>query len=141
MVGCLMLVKSMVQNMLSYKISIYSWSVSLLRIIEKACRNFIWFGNIHNRTLFMVAWKKTCQLVLNGELGIRSLVRLNEAFNLKLSWDLLNNNESCAILLRNRIFKGVGLIRYHIFSTLWTDIIAEYSDMWNNSSWSIGSGR
>lgn len=77
MVGGVTLVKATIKNMVSYRINIYSWLVSLLRRIEKACINFIWSGDIHKRNLFMVASKKTCQPFKNGDLGIRSLIRLN----------------------------------------------------------------
>lgn len=82
MAGRLTLVKFIVQNMFSSILSIYSWLVSFSRIIQKACRNFIWSDNIHDRKL--VAWKKICQPILNGGLRLRSLVRLNEDSKLKL---------------------------------------------------------
>lgn len=88
MVGRLTLIKYIIQGMIYYTINIYSWHVSLLRKIERACRNFLWSTDINKRNLFMVAWKKTCQLYINGGLSICFLVRLNEATNLKILWNL-----------------------------------------------------
>jgi hypothetical protein len=46
--GRVQLVRSVVQSMLIYSISIYSWPESLLTDIEKSMRNFIWSGDICN---------------------------------------------------------------------------------------------
>jgi mannosylglycoprotein endo-beta-mannosidase len=44
--GRVQLVKSVIQSMLTYSISIYSWPSSLLKDLEKCIRNFIWSGDI-----------------------------------------------------------------------------------------------
>ncbi|XP_058726377.1 uncharacterized protein LOC131597717 [Vicia villosa] len=83
------LVKSVVYGMLSHIMSIYSWPIALLKYLEKCIRNFIWIGSVENRKLLQVAWKKICKPYSNGGLGLRSLVKLNEACNLKLAWDMI----------------------------------------------------
>lgn len=134
-----MLVKSIIHSMISYTINIYSWSVALLRKIEHVCRNFIWTRDIHNRKLFMASWKKTCQSFLNDGLGLRSLVRLNEAKNLRLMWNLRTSKESWKILLKNRFIKRNKIIKYHIYSTIWTCIKSAFAILDNNSNWFIGN--
>lgn len=89
----------------------------------------------------MVASKNTYQPFLNEGFGLRSLVRLNEASNLKLGVGIMNSSESRAILLRDRIFKSYGTIKYHIFSALWTGIKSEFLELCSNTSWSIGSSH
>lgn len=96
--------------MIMYSMNIYSFPISLLKKIEKTCRNFIWCGDIRKKNLLMVAWNKTCQPYGSGGLGLRSLIRLNEATNLKLGWDMLNSNESWATLLKNRVLRSHGWI-------------------------------
>jgi mannosylglycoprotein endo-beta-mannosidase len=56
--GRVQLVRSVVQSMLTYNISIYSWPVSLLKELEKCIRNFIWSGDIATRKLVTISWKK-----------------------------------------------------------------------------------
>jgi hypothetical protein len=63
-------------------------------------KNFIWPGDLHQRKLFTVAWKKVCKSLSEGGLRIISLGTLNEASNLKLCWDLLNSQDQWAILLK-----------------------------------------
>jgi hypothetical protein len=59
--GRVQLVRSVIQSMLIYSISLYSWSVSLLKDIEKSVRNFIWSGDIDRRKLVTISWKKICR--------------------------------------------------------------------------------
>jgi hypothetical protein len=70
-------------------------------------RNFIWSGDINKKKLVTVAWKKVCTPLAEGFLGLRSLLRLNEAANLKLCWDLLLFEEDWAIILKKRFSKMV----------------------------------
>lgn len=88
MAGRLNLVKAITHTMINYTINNYSWLIALLRKIKQACKNFIWYGDTHSRKLFIVSRKKTCHPYPKGGMGLRSLVRLNEATNLKLMWIL-----------------------------------------------------
>jgi hypothetical protein len=91
--GRVQLVKSVIQSMAIYSISIYSWPISILKSIETWSRNFIWSGNINQKKLVTVAWKKVCAPYEEGGLGLRSLIALNEAANLKWCWELLHSLE------------------------------------------------
>jgi hypothetical protein len=112
--GRVQLVKSVIQGMLVYSISIYSWPISLLKGLERWIKKFIWSGDISQRKLVTVAWKKVCRPYDQGGLGIRSVIVLNESTNLKLCWDMFTSNEHWAILLRSRVIRGVGCISHHI---------------------------
>jgi len=91
MAGRALLVKSVTHAMLVHSMSLYSWPVSLLKEIDKWCRNFIWSGDIEKRNLVTIAWKKLCRPMDEGGIGLRSLISLNEASNLKIGWDMLNS--------------------------------------------------
>jgi hypothetical protein len=78
------LVRSVIQSMLTYSISIYSWPSSLLKDLEKCNRNFIWSGDIEKSKLVTISWKKLCRPMDQGGLNLRSLISLNTASNLKL---------------------------------------------------------
>jgi hypothetical protein len=82
--GRVQLIKSVIQSMLTYSISLYSWPVSLLKDLEKGIRDFIWSGDLDKRKLVTVSWKKVCRPVAQGGLNIRSLITLKKASNLKL---------------------------------------------------------
>jgi hypothetical protein len=138
--GRIQLVKSVVQSMLMYTISIYSWPTSLLREIEKWIKKFIWSGDVNKRKLITVAWKKVCYNYEEGGLGTKSLVCLNEAYNLKLCWDLLQSREQWVVILRSRILRGSNFINHHIFFSIWSSAKLEFNNIKDNSSWLIGDG-
>jgi ribonuclease HI len=139
--GRVQLVKSVIQSMLTYSISIYSWPSSLLRDLEKCIRNFIWSGDIDKRKLVTVSWKKICRPLAQGGLNVRSLIHLNKASNLKLCWSLTNSQASWAVLLRDRVFRKGKAIRYHVFSSIWSSIKEEFDVIKDNSVWLLGNGQ
>jgi hypothetical protein len=138
--GRVQLVKSVIQSMLIYSVSIYSWPVSLLKSIETWSRNFIWSGNISQKKLVTVSWKKICVPMDEGGLGLRSLISINEAANLMLCWEFLNTDEDWAHILRSRVLRGQKANNHHIFSSLWSSIKSEMTIIKENSCWKVGTG-
>ena len=65
-----------------------------------------------------MAWKKVCANFDEGGLGIRSLICLNNATNLKSCWELVQSNEQWASILRSRVLRESSCIHHHIFSFL-----------------------
>jgi hypothetical protein len=104
--GRVQLVQSVIQSMLIYSLSLYSWPVALLKDVEKCIRNFIWSGDIDKRKLVTVSWDNICKPYSQGGLNLRSLTKLNTATNMKLCWNLLNSQSSWAKLLRDRVIRG-----------------------------------
>ncbi|WJX12769.1 hypothetical protein P8452_03227 [Trifolium repens] len=139
--GRVQLIKSVIQSMLTYSISLYSWPVSLLKDIEKCIRNFIWSGDLEKRKLVTISWKKICKPLAQGGLNIRSLIHLNKASNLKLCWTMVNSQTPWALLLKDRVFKKGKAIQHHIFSSIWSSIKEEYSMIKDNAAWLVGNGE
>jgi hypothetical protein len=131
--GRVQLVKFVIQSMMIYSISLYSWPISLIKEVEKNIRNFIWSGDPDKRKLVTVSWKKLCRPFAQGGLGLRSLTSLNSASNLRLCWSLLNSNCSWASLLKDRVIRGNKIIHHHISSSIWSSIKEEYSVIDENS--------
>jgi len=105
MAGRIQLIKSVINSMLLHTMTIYSWPISLIKDIEKWIKKFIWSGDIAKRKMMTVAWKRVCADYDEGGLGIKSLIRLNEATNLKFCWELLHSEEQWAKLLRSRTLR------------------------------------
>ncbi|GAU15839.1 hypothetical protein TSUD_236550, partial [Trifolium subterraneum] len=126
--------------MLMHCLLIYSWPASLTNILEKWIRNFIWSGDIDKRKLVTVAWTNCCKSFSDGGLGIRSIIFLNEASNIKQCWDLVNSQDHWARLLRSKVLRNGRQISYHIFSSLWSGLKGVYEDFKQHSSWLIGNG-
>jgi hypothetical protein len=81
-----------------------------------------------------------CRPLSQGGLNIRSLTQLNKASNLKFCWTLFNSKASWAVLLRDRVFRKGKVIRYHIFSSLWSSIKDEVEVVRDNTVWLLGNG-
>ncbi|GAU41845.1 hypothetical protein TSUD_177560 [Trifolium subterraneum] len=93
--GRVQLVRAVIQSMLIYNISLYSWSVALLKDIEKCIRNFIWSGDIDNRKLVTTSWKKNCRpysqvsdFIVNGSWSIPSQLKAAYQFKMQQFHDL-----------------------------------------------------
>jgi hypothetical protein len=139
--GRVQLVKAVIQSMLIYSISLYSWPAALLKDIEKCIRNFIWSGDIDKRKLVTVSWKKICRPFAQGGLNIRSLSNLNSATNLKMCWTILNSDIYWAKLLRDRVIRNRRTVHHHIYSSLWSSVKDEFSVILDNSTWLLGDGK
>ncbi|GAU51938.1 hypothetical protein TSUD_417200 [Trifolium subterraneum] len=59
MAGRVQLVRAVIQSMLTYSITLYSWPISLLKDLETNVRNFVWSGDVEKRKLVTVSWKKS----------------------------------------------------------------------------------
>ena len=125
--GRVQLVKSVVQSMLIHTITVNNWHVSLLKELDCNIRNFIWSGDITKRKLVLVAWKKVCRPYDQGGLGLRSILNLNSAANMKLCWNMLHSKVTWSKLLYSRVIRNCKVINYHIFSSIWSSIKNEYS--------------
>jgi len=77
-VGRLQFIKSVIQRMMIYSITIYSWPAKLINELEKYMRNFMWSGDLDSRKLVTVAWKTTCTPLDEGRIGITSISNLND---------------------------------------------------------------
>jgi hypothetical protein len=139
--GKIQLVKSVIQSMLIYSITTYSWPVSLIKEVELYMRNFIWSGDLMVRKHVTVSWHKVCSPIDEGGLGIRSLSTINKASNLKLFWELLNSDNQWANLLRSRVVRKNGYIKHHIFSSLWNGIKEQDHNIKHHTRWLLGNGN
>jgi hypothetical protein len=86
------------------------------------------------------SWAKVCKPFNEGGLGIRNLVKLNEASNLKLCRNFFHSTEQWAVFLRCRVCRNSKVINHHIFSSIWSGIKGYYSVIMENSSWLLGNG-
>jgi len=92
---------------------------------------------INKRKLVIVAWKKVCVDYDLGGLGVRFLISLNEATNLKMCWDLLQSREQHDTLLRSRVLRNSSCINHHIYSSIWSGIKAGFSLIKENTGWIV----
>ena len=136
------LIKDIVTPMLLHSFMIYKWPILLLKQLEQWMRNFIWSGNIQVRKLTTVAWHKVCSSLEAGGLGVRKLRALNDAANLKFTWDMLHIDSLWSSFMRGKfgIRFGSSPSTYQV-SSLWSGIKASLSTIKLHSQWVVGDGR
>nr|KYP63478.1 Putative ribonuclease H protein At1g65750 family [Cajanus cajan] len=139
--GCVLLVRSVLQSMLIHSFQVYKWPISLLKLIEFWFRNFIWTESILHSNPNTVPWHKVFSDVEEGGLGIRSLIEINNVYMLKLCWNFFKGNTDWASVLGNRVVKKNGTVAQYLTSTIWASIRDMYSTVKTHSSWIIGNGK
>ncbi|KAI5422272.1 hypothetical protein KIW84_045654 [Lathyrus oleraceus] len=83
-----------------------SFPVILCIQLERYMRNFLWSGDLENKKLVTVSWSTVCTPVSEGGLGLRSIPKINEAFILKLCWDILHSEDQWDTFLKSRVTRG-----------------------------------
>ncbi|KAI5384637.1 hypothetical protein KIW84_071589 [Lathyrus oleraceus] len=96
--------------------------LSLLRDIERWCRNFIWSGDIAKRKMVTVSWRNCFQSLDSGSFGLRRITSLNNAANLISCWELASSQDPWALVLRARVQRQGGHIKHHVSSSLWSGL-------------------
>ncbi|CAL0306454.1 unnamed protein product [Lupinus luteus] len=138
--GRVELVKSIIQSMLLYSFHIYKWPKQLLRSLDSKIRNFIWSGNTEISKMVTVSWSTVCLQQKDGGLGIRSIMGINRAALLKLTWDMITSNHDWAIFYRERFgYNRVASPRYFI-SSMWSGLRDGWDLVFKNSIWLVGNG-
>lgn len=139
------LLKSVIQAMPQYAMSIFKLPLSLCRIIERRIANF-WWRNYKNRN--GVHWKKLDLLMTgktSGGLGFRDLAAFNNAMLGKQAWRLLHQPQS----LWGRVQKGLYFPSKDFEfaesgsrpSWGWRSILIGWDAILPNARWSIGDGK
>ncbi|XP_058746496.1 uncharacterized protein LOC131619414 [Vicia villosa] len=127
------------KGMLVHCMVLYDWMISLIRDIVRVVKRFIWSGETTKNKVITVSWKDLCSPIPEGGLGIRSLIKVNETFNLKLAWDFLTSTEPWAVLLRERVLRKGSYIKHHISFSLWSSLKHDLATIVDNSSWNLGN--
>ncbi|GAU31898.1 hypothetical protein TSUD_270830 [Trifolium subterraneum] len=96
------MIKSVLQAIPAYVMSIYLLPDSLIDDIERMINAFWWGGGDNNKGIRWLAWKKMACPKEKGGLGFRDFHRFNMAMVAKQGWNFINNPNS----LVARIFKA-----------------------------------
>lgn len=82
--GRVQLVQPVIHSMMLYSFHVYAWLVSLLNLIDKWTRNFIWSGNVNVKKIVSVPWPTVCSPLEEGGLNLKSIKIINKASMMKL---------------------------------------------------------
>jgi len=97
------LLKSVVQALPNYAMSIFKLPVSLCKSIEQKIAQFLWQNSYTKSGIHWKSWDLLQERKENGGLGFRDLLSLNKALLGKQAWRI----SQCPSSLWSRVFKGL----------------------------------
>lgn len=66
---------------------------SVIKAVDKSCREFLWGGTNYKRKIALVAWTTVCLSKRNGGLNVKDCKKWNVASVGKLLWQVSVNKE------------------------------------------------
>ncbi|KAK3217931.1 hypothetical protein Dsin_011901 [Dipteronia sinensis] len=96
------LIKSVITGSFVHSFMIYKWPFSLLRLVNRKLRNFLWTGSCEETKLIRVAWDRCCKPYSQGGLSLKDLGLLNDSLLKKLTWKFMTSDSFTFLFLRER---------------------------------------
>ncbi|XP_055962061.1 uncharacterized protein LOC130015619 [Mercurialis annua] len=141
MAGRVTLVNSVIRGSFIHSFSIYKWPKSLISLLSRAIKNFVWTGCISVRKNITVSWNTCCLPFDNGGLNLPNLTLLNEALLHKLAWNICSSDSFVFNFLRHRFTNSWGdAIRYPRISSIWSSVKNSFAKVYNSSQWLVEKG-
>jgi hypothetical protein len=138
--GRLTLIKSILNAISIYWLTIFRISAKIRKILDQLCRRFLWFGeNTIRKKYCLVRWKVLCTSFEQGGLGILNLKTMNKALLVKWLWRFHNIQEKY-------LWKTIIENRYNNsrttnnMSTFWKEVNKEKDIFITSISKKIGNG-
>ena len=89
LVGCIMLINSVILSSMINSFMIYRWPSSFLKELKTTIRNFFWTMIIDVSKAVTASWKKVHLPKEYSGLGVKSLKLFNRALHKKLTWKFI----------------------------------------------------
>ncbi|GAU46451.1 hypothetical protein TSUD_402180 [Trifolium subterraneum] len=139
------MIKSVLQAIPSYVMSMFILPSSLIDDIEKMLNAFWWGGGSNNnKGIHWLAWDRLACPKANGGLGFRNFEAFNMAIVAKQAWNIIQNPESLvAKIIKARYFPRSSLLEASLVynpSFAWRSIWKARQILLHGCRWRIGSG-
>ena len=143
--GRKVLIKAVIQAILTYTMSCFKLPIMLCHDIESLVRKFWWGQKGDRRKVHWIKWDDLYQHKSQGGLGFKDLVMFNEAMLAKLAWRLLQDDNS----LFYRVFKARFFPNGTILdakdalsaSYAWKSILKGREVIKKGALWRVGDGK
>jgi hypothetical protein len=138
------MIKSVLQAIPSYIMSVYLIPDSIISDIERMLNSFWWGDGTNNKGIRWLAWDKLAKPKAHGGLGYRDFHVFNMSLIAKQVWKFVNEPDK----LVSRVFKARYFPRSSIFhaklgdnpSYIWRSVWKSRDVLLNGCRWKIGDG-
>ncbi|KAK2656120.1 hypothetical protein Ddye_009172 [Dipteronia dyeriana] len=142
MAGHVQLVKSVVLCMLLHSFSVYKWPSSLICLLKKWTRNFIWTSSCNIKKLMIVSWDQVCCPKEEGGLGVRNFDYLNTVALYKCVWNMISTYTPWSSYFKNRFtISTCKVATKYKCSSIWFGLHFVFPQLLSDCRWIIGVGR
>ena len=133
------LIRSVITGSFVHSFMIYKWPSSLLSLINRKLRNFLWTGSCEETKLVWVAWYRCCRPYSQGGLGLKDLRLLNDSLLRNFTWKFMTSDSFAFTFLRERYLKHLQKPRGgYVTSSIWSSLRMNYSSLLKEGIWLIG---
>lgn len=118
----------------------------ICEVVDKLCRQFIWGSLEGVRKVPLVPWKQVMKPKEYGGLGFRSAKSTNQAYMMKMAWELLTNEHAMWVKILKAKYKfkcehPTFLLHKPNCSNLWKGICSIWNDVRKGIVWSLSNGN
>ncbi|CAN1159681.1 Putative ribonuclease H protein At1g65750 [Linum perenne] len=132
--GRVTLALSVLNSIPSYSMWTSVLPVFVTNLIDAIIRNFVWGGSQIKTKVHLLAWDHICRPKNQGGLGLRKARELNQAYLMKLGWEILNQPDKLWVRVMTSKYleetsNGPQLRRKSGGSSLWRGIHAVWHEL------------
>lgn len=139
------LIKSVLQAIPTYPMSLFKLPVGLCKDIEKIASDFWWGYSDKKKNLHWQSWERLSKTKSEGGMGFRDIVAFNQAMLAKQAWRLIENPTSLmAKVLRGVYFPHTSFLKSKVgykASFVWRSLQWGKELIDSGTYWRIGDGR
>ncbi|XP_074266271.1 uncharacterized protein LOC141588743 [Silene latifolia] len=137
--GRLCLINSTISTIPSHSMQCIRLPSSILSDIDKITRSFLWSG-ASSKKLHLSNWDLVTLPLAHGGLGVKAARSLNDAYSMKLSWNiLLNKNSLISVAIRSK-YPTPSPYSFRLGSHIWKNVGVGLPLLQDHTIWSIGDG-
>ena len=92
--GRITLIRSTLSSLPIYYLSLFRMPQKVCARLERIQRQFLWGGSAPEKKISLVRWATVCSEKRKGDIGIKSLSKLNKALLCKWSWRFANDRNA-----------------------------------------------
>ncbi|XP_050222570.1 uncharacterized protein LOC126672659 [Mercurialis annua] len=142
--GRLQLVNAVLFSMHVYWSTMFILPLTVIREVERICRNFLWKGKTESSKGNMVAWDEVCKKKCEGGLGVKNMILWNRTAIMKHVWELVAVKKSLwanwVIKNKLRLMSYWGITKPLIASWSWRNMVKIRDEMKQCFEYTLGKG-